>query len=152
MPTLWVRFGRALGILPLLGPALIWAAVVEVGLRRTTAAKVARRLGVPIDLSPVTGDTRPALLQEIGTGAQRRLRAARVLYRHWPAARERSCLRFALVAGRLLRKQAVAIRLGAKREEDGRIAAHAWLVLDGRFDLESDAFLYAPLQAQGVAP
>lgn len=73
---------------------------------------------------PATGPGKPDLARRIG-------RAVLTASRHvpWQAA----CLPQALAAKLMLglRGQGAALHLGAKLDEDGGLAAHAWLTCDG---------------------
>lgn len=144
MPLPSDRLGRAVKILPLMPAVFLWAAVVEVGLHRTTLVRLCRFMGVRLLLEAPEPTSRHAEVHDVSSRDQTRLRAVRVLYRHWPAARERQCLRYALVAGRLLRRSDPCLRIGVNRV-NGHFLAHAWLVLPGDLQLDSAAALYLPL-------
>jgi len=140
------RARRAVQILPLMPKVLFCAGLVELSLRVMPLAEVCTFLQVRLLMEPPDPSCRVATVHDVSSRDQVRLRAVRVVYRHWPVARDRQCLRFSLVAGQLLREADPCLRIGVNRFE-GRFVAHAWLVLDGDLQLDSSAVLYQPLTA-----
>ena len=65
--------------------------------------------------------------------------------RRWPRGTDAACLRRSLVLGHVLRDREPALALGVLRE-DGRLRAHAWLVVDG-VALDTGAAAYSLLDA-----
>ncbi len=104
------------------------AAVVEIGLRTVSLARIARVLGVQLRLDGASGGIRDLSQLCLTRREQQRLDVA------WRVLRRRpfngTCLRRALVGARILRKRDHAVRIGV-RKADGRIAAHAWIEIDG---------------------
>lgn len=113
---------------PDLCAALVVAAVVEVGLRTTTLPRLARALGTPLAVDGFDAYADPAAATLLPPWAVRRMHAARRVLRHWPFGD--SCLRQALVCGRLVRRLRPALQLGVAKVE-GEVRAHAWLVVGG---------------------
>ncbi len=110
-----------------LAAAAVAAVLVEIGLRTTTLPRLARFVGAPLLLVHST-------LEESSSGgisarAVAMVQTARAVMRRWPFGD--SCLRVALVSGRLLRSHEPSLVIGVRRFE-GQVAAHAWLVVDGR--------------------
>ncbi|GAB3254600.1 hypothetical protein GCM10027448_21830 [Nocardioides dilutus] len=108
--------------------ALALAAVVEVGLRTTSLPRLARALGTPLAVDGFDGYAEPAAATPLPLWAVRRMHAAQRVLRHWPFGD--SCLRQALVSGRLVRRLSPALQLGVAKV-DGEVHAHAWLVVGG---------------------
>ena len=104
------------------------AAVVEVGLRTTTLPRLARALGTPLAVDGFDAYAASAAATALPPWAVRRMHAARRVLRHWPFGD--SCLRQALVCGRLVRRLSPALQLGVAKV-DGEVRAHAWLVVGG---------------------
>lgn len=103
--------------------------VVEIGLRTTTLPRLARVLGVPLGADTDTAPVESPPGRLVLTHRDRvRLRATRRATRRWPFGD--TCLRRALVSGRLLRPRRPTLHLGVALV-DGDVAAHAWLVMDG---------------------
>jgi hypothetical protein len=113
---------------PDLGAALVVAVVVEVGLRTTTLPRLARALGTPLAVDGFDAYAEPAAVRLLPPWAVRRMRAARRVLRHWPLGD--TCLRQALVCGRLVRRLRPELQLGVAKV-DGEVRAHAWLVVGG---------------------
>lgn len=126
----------------LLDPQVVLAAVtlvvVEAGLRLTTLPRLARVLGIRLgshDEAPVAAGLPAAWIE------RRRVAVGRVC-RHSPFGD--TCLRRALVLGRRIRRLQPTLVIGVRRDEDGAVAAHAWLVVDGA-TLDPAAAAYAAL-------
>ncbi|MGQ0577205.1 MAG: lasso peptide biosynthesis B2 protein [Pseudonocardia sp.] len=128
--------------------ALATAVAVEIGLRVTTLPRLCAALGVALAAGTRTAEQGDVLL----TGRDRAgWRAAQRVVAGWPWARDRQCLRLALVAGRLLRHHRPTLHLGVARV-DGAAAAHAWLTA-GRtvLDTVDDTHRrYLPLAARSA--
>lgn len=114
---------------------------VELGLRACTVPRLARLLGVGLgsaepDLPlPVPGGLAPEWIR-------RRHAAVDVVFRHWPFGD--TCLRRALVLGHRVRRLGPVLVIGVRHDEDARVAAHAWLVIEGR-SLDPLSVHYSPL-------
>lgn len=119
-----------------------WAAVIEIGLRKTTLSHISRICGIRVQVDGKHG--RPGTAAEIVLSNQERRQldfAGRVLRR---GPFQDTCLRRAMLAGRVLRHRDHAVRIGV-RKVDGAVKAHAWLELDG-VSLDPDAVdFYRPL-------
>lgn len=129
---------------PALCAALVVALAVEVGLRTTTLARLARALGTPLAVDGFDAYAEPAdsLLPR---WAVLRMNAARRVLRHWPFGD--TCLRQALVCGRLVRSLRPALQLGVAKVE-GEVRAHAWLIVNGTVvDPRRAVSSYLPLTA-----
>ena len=127
-------------------PALVVALGVEVGLRTLDLRCLARLAGVSLEFATrLSASGEPAL----GPSDRARLRAVRIIMRHWPWGASGPCLRQALVGGRLLRRRNPGLALGASRDT-GSTVAHAWLVVDG-VALDSGADRWTPLVRPGAA-
>lgn len=126
------------------------ALLVEAGLALTSSrvpralrlslARLARWCGTCLDLAADPADTtadltsgqdettaEAALLAD--PGVRRRVHAVDAVLRRWPAGD--TCLRRCLVLGHRLRSLQPRLRLGAVARDDGRLGAHAWLVVAG---------------------
>lgn len=113
---------------PALCAALVVAVVVEVGLRTTTLPRLARALGTPLAVDGCDAYAGSAEARPLPDWALRRVHASRRILRHWPFGD--SCLRQALVCGRLVRRLQPALQLGVAKV-DGEVRAHAWLIVRG---------------------
>ena len=102
---------------------MAWAAVVEAGLRVLGLPRLARVLGVPLSPSAPTESSPSADPSALTPPQQRRMWATDVVYRNWPFGD--TCLRRALVLGRVLRHERPVLRIGVAREDEVR--AHAWV-------------------------
>jgi hypothetical protein len=132
---------------PDLCAALVVAVVVEVGLRTTTLRRLARALGTPLAVDDVDAYTGAADAYLLPRWAVRRMNAARRVLRHWPFGD--TCLRQALVCGRLVRRLEPALQLGVAKVE-GEVRAHAWLVVNGTVvDPRRAVSSYQPLGRAG---
>lgn len=105
-------------------------AVVEVLVRRTSLPRVASLLRVRLDLHPSTSTIEPLDLSELSAVARRQVTCTNRVADAWPFS-DGPCLRRTLVAGRLLRSEDPAIRIGL-RDASAGLTAHAWLELGGR--------------------
>lgn len=129
---------------PDLCAALVVAVVVELGLRTTTLPRLARALGTPLAVEGYVGAADAYLLPR---WAVHRMNAARRVLRHWPFGD--TCLRQALVCGRLVRRLGPALQLGVAKV-DGEVRAHAWLVVNGTVvDPRRAVSSYQPLGRAG---
>lgn len=130
-------------------PAALVAAFVELALRTMTLPRLARMLGVQLQLGPDTGNGLPrsASARALDVRDAARYRAARRVLGIWPWVGDGVCLRLALVAGCLLRSRRPTLHLGVAHV-DGHTVAHAWLTIDGVV-LDPTAQQYTPL-VQGV--
>jgi hypothetical protein len=102
----------------------------EVALRVAPIDAIARRVGAPLaDVGVAVDPTMPPLEEESLTDHELLLFAAG----DWVLARwvyDATCLRRALVGGWILRRRHPELRIGLV--EEGDVAAHAWLVVEGR--------------------
>ncbi|SKC37330.1 lasso peptide biosynthesis B2 protein [Krasilnikoviella flava] len=107
--------------------------LLETRLRRWDVARVARRYDLALLASPepAAGDLDPGTLDDAET---RELRVLRRVLR-LPGVNG-TCLRSAILAGRVLRDRRPALVLGVAKA-GGVVRAHAWLRVDGR-DLDLD--------------
>ena len=99
------------------------AFVVEAGVRLLPLPRLARALGVPLSSSPPMGGPRRGDLSILTPREQRRVWATDAVFRRWPFGD--TCLRRALVLGRVLRHQQPVLRIGVARDQD--VLAHAWV-------------------------
>ena len=130
---------------PRLCAALVLAVVVEVGLRTTTLPRLARALGTPLAVDGFGAYAEQAEGAALPPWAVDRIEAAWRVLRHWPFGD--TCLRQALVCGRLLRRLRPALQLGVAKV-DGEVRAHAWLVVSGTVvDPRRAVSSYQPLAA-----
>jgi hypothetical protein len=130
---------------PWLCAALLLAVVVEVGLRTTRLPTLARALGTPLAVDGFDAYAEPADGAGLPSWAVARIEAAWRVLRHWPFGD--TCLRQALVCGRLLRRLRPALQLGVAKV-DGEVRAHAWLVVSGAVvDPRRAVSSYQPLAA-----
>ena len=125
--------------------ALVVAVVVEVGLRTTTLPRLARALGTPLAVDGFDAYAEPPDALPLAPWATLRMNATRRVLRHWPFGD--TCLRQALVCGRLLRRLHPVLQLGVAKV-DGEVRAHAWLVVGGTVvDPRRAVAPYQPLAA-----
>lgn len=120
-------------------PALFTAVCVEVGLRLFRLPVLTRWLGISLQTAgkPRGRSARPAQLGHLDAC---RYHAARHVLRLWPRSGEDTCLRFALVAGFLLRHRHPVMCLGVARGRRGT-RAHAWIFVDDMvFDPLSETY------------
>lgn len=117
-----------------LGPAVRWQVVrivpllcaVEIGLRTLDVRRLATLARVPLAESQGDGPLPP-----IATGSLARREQSTLIALKWIGWRwffPVTCLRWALVAGFVLRRRSPVLRLGLM--EDG-VTAHAWIEFDG---------------------
>lgn len=131
--------------------SLMAAAATELGLRFLTLPDLAAALSVPLTAqappTPRALNTRAVdcVRPDLTADEARRLATVVAVMRRWPWGA--SCLRVALVSGRLLRDRRPLLALGVRRDGPD-VTAHAWLLVDGRA-LDPAASDYAPL-AQGM--
>jgi hypothetical protein len=122
--------------------------LVEAALRILSLPRLARLLGVPLELGR-SGAPSGSLDQLPLNQAERDLidTAWRIL-RHRPF--NGTCLRRALIGGHVLRHHQPLLRLGVAKSH-GQVQAHAWVEISG-ISLDPDADLsYKVLQATGMA-
>lgn len=111
---------------PLVVAAAVVAVGVEAGLRLAPLPRLAGLLGAPLAVDVPDPAVHARL--RLSPSDRRRVRAARRVLRHWPFGD--TCLRQALVMGRLVRHLHPTLRVGVARI-DGEVRAHAWLDIDG---------------------
>jgi hypothetical protein len=117
------------------------AAAVEAGLRWLSVRRLGDLLGVPLSTVPVTGPVDELDPWSLDFRTRRCIWAINVVFRHWPPGD--TCLRRALVLGRLLRHENPVLRIGVSRQADS--LAHAWLETPrGTIGTEAD---FTPLLA-----
>ncbi len=144
MAGAWRRVSAVPLALRLLGALLL----LERRLRRWDVARVARRydLALLASAEPASGDLDPGALDD---AERRRLRVLRRVLR-LPGVNG-TCLRSAILAGRLLRHRRPALVLGVTKA-GGVVRAHAWLRIDDK-DLDLDrgtGFLPLAVPTQGA--
>lgn len=110
-------------------PVVAVTAAVEIGMRTLRLPRLARLLGVRLEThgQPVEDAAPPD-----PTVVRRVRRAGRAIdrvLRRWPFGD--TCLRRALILGFLIRRLGPTLLIGVRRNEEGEIAAHAWLVVGG---------------------
>jgi hypothetical protein len=115
------------------------AAAVELGLRFSTLPRLARMVGVPLDLDHAEPATGPVVLPRRTAWS---MRVVDVVMRSWPWGD--TCLRRSLVAGHRLRDLGPVLRLGVREGALDRPDAHAWLELQGG-SLDPAAGRFSPL-------
>jgi Transglutaminase-like superfamily len=120
-----------------LGIAMV---VIEGGLRLVRLPHLARGVGVPLSLTGRGGDAEGQL--RLSRPEIDRLDLARRLIRRWPT--EATCLRRSLLAGHVLRRRHPILRIGVAKV-NGRVAAHAWLEIEGVCLDPSGAAQFEPL-------
>jgi hypothetical protein len=103
--------------------------VVEVSIRWVPLPRLARVLGVEVNLRPSVSSGLPPDVSGLSAHQRRQLRCTWRIADAWPFG-SGPCLRRSLVAARLLRGSGAAVRLGLPRPDVG--AAHAWVEIDGR--------------------
>ncbi len=129
-------------------PQLIAAAcialAVEIGLRVSTVPRLAEVLGIRLGVYSQLDPPRTAAASRLPVAwmAPRSV-AVRRLFTRWPFGD--TCLRRALVLGQRLRRLDPVLVIGVRHDDGGRLAAHAWLVVDG-VALDPLAAQYLPLQ------
>jgi len=109
---------------------LVLLLIVELMIRWVPLPRLARLLGVRLDLSPATNPGALAAPLALTPKARRQLRCCWRVAALWPFS-SGPCLRRSLVAAHLLRTDGAAVRLGFPNEPGARIA-HAWIEIDGR--------------------
>lgn len=105
------------------------ACAVEVGLRTMPLPALARRIGAPLAVQdpgqePPTAPGQPPV--KLTPRQRRQVRTALRMLNRWPFGD--TCLRQALVCGRLLRDLSPALHVGVAKAE-GEVRAHAWLIM-----------------------
>jgi len=134
------RYGQCLRLVPV----LVITIVVEIGLRSTTLPRLARLLGVRMSVNgePVHGAAPPGLTVLSTHRIALYGRTIPRVLRRWPFGD--TCLRRALILGFFIRRVDPVLVIGVRRDETGKIAAHAWLVVAGT-TLDPSATRYLPL-------
>lgn len=119
----------------------IVALAAEAGLRLTKPPRLARRFGLTVgrDAAPPA----PKRLPPLSDGETRALRAASMIF--GTVMSERACLRYSLVAGRILRRRRPVLRFAATRR-DGDVHAHAWIEVEGARIDWADATAFTPMK------
>lgn len=118
-------------------------AAIEPLLATMPLPRLAARLGVRFGES--SDAPLPRLTGAALSPAERRAVAAVTRLTARGRARDRRCLRHALLTGYALRRHDPVLRIGAATR-DGALAAHAWIeLLGGRIDVD-DATTYRPLR------
>ncbi len=144
------RTARLLRAAPWLLEAAAVVTAVEVGLRVLRLPTLARLCGLVLDpggLAP-GAEARPGPLA-LPPRTLRRVRAGLAVLARGPFPD--TCLRRALVLGWVLRARRPRLLVGVRRE-DGRLLAHAWVVVDG-VDLDPmSSRAYTPLVAASAVP
>lgn len=116
---------------------------IELWLRTSDLPATCRRLGVRLDVASPAHATGLAILPRRSRPA---VRAARAVTRLWPSTD--TCLRRCLLIGHRLRGLEPVLRIGVRRDADGRFAAHSWLEFDGR-SLDPGAVEFSVLRNTG---
>lgn len=116
------RAARSLRSWPAVPDVLFTIVAVEVGLRTRPLHRLADDLGVPLQ-TQVAGPPVGRTVALDRRDARRVLTALRVLHR-WPFGD--TCLRQALVTGRLLRHLGPRLCVGVAKRS-GEVRAHAWV-------------------------
>ncbi len=106
--------------------ALVWAVRFEWSIRHRTLDRLCAIAGIRFRPGATTTTAGSGVLSRDDLNTAR---AVRQVFRHWPFGRG-SCLREALVLGRLLRYREPTLSIGVRRHE-GVVEAHAWLEFDG---------------------
>ncbi|WP_235998838.1 lasso peptide biosynthesis B2 protein [Qaidamihabitans albus] len=123
-----------------LARALATMTMIEAGLRTGDLPATCRRLRLRCDLASVTPPAaEPAVLPR---STRTPVLACALVVSRWPAGD--TCLRRCLLVGRRLRGLDPVLRIGVRREPDGRFSAHSWLEIGGR-PLDPVASRYAAL-------
>lgn len=110
--------------------ATVVLGVVEALIRWVRLPRLARLLGVRVDLGPARPDAEPLTISQLPSLARRQVRCAHRVTDAWPFSRG-PCLRRSLVVGHLLRDHEPAIRLGLAGAAETMVG-HAWLEIDDR--------------------
>ncbi len=104
---------------------------VESLIRWVSLPRLARILGVRLDMRPVLSQPPPWRdLSGLSPVARRRLRCTWRATEVWPFGAG-PCLRRSLVAAHLLRSSGAAVRIGFPAQREARVA-HSWIEVDGR--------------------
>lgn len=111
-------------VLAALGPMV----AIEALLRTTDLPTTCRRLGIACDLA--SADPPATEVAVLPRRTRRVVLACRMVVAHWPAGD--TCLRRCLLTGHRLRRLHPVLRIGVRRDEDGRFSAHSWLEVGGR--------------------
>jgi hypothetical protein len=110
--------------------AVVVLGVVEVLIRWVPLPRLARVLGIRVNLGPTRPDAEQLPVTLLSPRARRELQCTRRVADVWPLSKG-PCLRRSLVAGHLLRRHHPAVRLGVAGT-GADLVAHAWLEIDDR--------------------
>ncbi|MGH3870094.1 MAG: lasso peptide biosynthesis B2 protein [Pseudonocardiaceae bacterium] len=127
--------------------ALAVACVVEVGLSISTLPRLTKLFGIRLVGDSDDGPTVRAT-DITPEWFQRRSAAVHRVLRHWPFGD--TCLRRSLILGQRIRRLDPVLVIGVRHDEHGKLAAHAWLTVDG-VALDTQAGQYAPLRGRNEA-
>jgi hypothetical protein len=119
--------------------------LIEFWLRTRDLPSTCRRLGIRLHLDEPDAAVERAVLPRWSRPA---VLVALAVTRVWPAGD--TCLRRCLVIGHRLRRLEPILRIGVRRDDDGRFAAHSWLEFDGR-TLDPTASAFVPLGLTGAS-
>lgn len=111
---------------PSIARVTVLAAVLEIAIRTVRLPMLARWVGVDLVLDGSVGT--PRLPSPLSAEEEDLVDLAYRVLAHRPF--DGTCLRRALLAGRLLRHRSPVLRLGVAKS-DGAVLAHAWLEIDG---------------------
>lgn len=110
---------------------VVLLARIELWLRRRRLPDITARLGVDLGSDLVGVSPRP-MRTPLPDWAMRRLYYANQVVERWPFGR--TCLRRSLLAGTRLRSLHPTLRIGVRFPgENPKLAAHAWLEIDGEY-------------------
>lgn len=110
--------------------AVVLFATAEIAVRSAPLPRVARWYGATLEFSD--DEPRPDGSSVAMTDAERAtLRMLVRVARHWPFGPRGACLRHSLAAANVLRSRAPKLRLAVGHGLDRKLAAHAWLEVDG---------------------
>ena len=110
--------------------AVVLFATAEIAVRSAPLPRVARWYGATLEFSD--GEPRLDGRSVNMTDAERAtLRMLVRVARHWPFGPRGACLRHSLAAANILRSRAPKLRLAVGHGLDRKLAAHAWLEVDG---------------------
>jgi hypothetical protein len=140
---------RALRAAPALAEAAVVVTAVEIGLRTLRLPTLARACGLLFDpADPAPSDAPAGARLTLSPRTARRLKAVLLVLARGPFAD--TCLRRALAMGSVLRSRDPRLLVGVTRR-DGKLLAHAWLVVDGVNLDPMTSRGYAPLTAAAPA-
>ena len=126
-------------MLPLVLRTCAIALITEIALRTMRLDRAAKLLRVPLDTAPASPRPNPPNL--ITQFISDRIRATQIVFTR--LSFENTCLRRALVLGRLLRRFDPNLKIGVGHgdsQEPDRVIAHAWIETTcGTFGFDSDS-------------